>query len=111
MRNGPYAPFRSASTGLAESPSWGYPIDQLRAVANALGRTAAMASALARAGRRIDLTGLDAQVALVCVKALDLPPEQGCVVRMDLVLLLAELDALAGALSLPGWGDRLPPAS
>ena len=103
MRDGPYAPFRSAATGLAEATSWSCPIDQVRAAANALGRTAAMARALARSGRRIDLGGLDAQVGLLCVKALDLPQEQGCAIRTDLVLLLVELDALAGALSLPGW--------
>jgi hypothetical protein len=105
MRDGPYAPFRCSSTGLAETQSWGCPIDRVRAGANALGRTAAMASVLARSGRRIDLTGLDTQIRLLCAKALDLPPEQGCAIRTDLVLLLTELDALAGTLSLPGWQD------
>lgn len=104
MRDAPFAPFRAMCNGLAETPAFpDTPIERARAGAGALRRTAALARALAEAGRPIDLTGLDGQVGLVCARALDLPPDEGCAMRAELRSLLAEVDALADAmhLSLP----------
>ncbi len=101
MSEAPFAPFRVQTKGLAETPAFpDSPLDRVRAGAAALRRTTALARALAEAGRPIDLAGLDGQIGLVCARALDLPPEEGRVMRRDLQALLAEVDALANSLRL-----------
>ncbi|HJS85210.1 MAG TPA: hypothetical protein VJ779_07090 [Acetobacteraceae bacterium] len=101
MSNAPFAPFRVGSKGLAETPAFpDTPLERVRAGIASLRRTASLARTLAGAGRPIDLTGLDGQVGLVCARALDLPPEEGRLVRSDLRALLAEVDALAASLCL-----------
>jgi hypothetical protein len=71
----------------------------VQAYATNLSQTIALARALVAAGRAIDLDGLDAQVGLLCAKALDLPPANGELIRADLTNLLGEVDALTGALT------------
>jgi hypothetical protein len=101
MNDAPFAPFRIESNGLAETPAFpDTPIERARAGAGALRRPAALARALAEAGRPIDLTGLDGQVGLVCARALDLPPDEGRAMRSELQGLLDEIDALAAAMHL-----------
>lgn len=101
MIDAPFAPFRIESNGLAETPAFpDTPIERARAGSDALRRTAALARALAEAGRPIDLAGLDGQIGLVCARALDLPPDDGRAMRIELRGLLAEVDALAAAMHL-----------
>jgi hypothetical protein len=56
--------------------------------------TLRLAAALAQGGRRLDLTGLDRMVGRLCAQALDLPPAEGRMLRLRLIALLGELDAL-----------------
>jgi hypothetical protein len=101
MSDAPFAPFRVHSKGLAETPAFpNTPLERVRAGATCLRRTTALARTLAAAGRPIDLAGLDGQIGLVCARALDLPPEEGRIVRGDLQALLAEVDALTASLRL-----------
>ena len=101
MSDAPFAPFRVHSTRLAETPAFPKtPLERVRAGATCLRRTTALARTLAAAGRPIDLAGLDGQIGLVCARALDLPPEEGRIVRGDLQALLAEVDALTASLRL-----------
>jgi hypothetical protein len=98
-----FAPFRPR--GLAE-PTAGFPApetprEQVGGLAQGLTGTLALARALVESGRRIDLTGLDSQVGLLCARALDLDPAEGRAVRVALIGLRAELDALAASLSRP----------
>jgi hypothetical protein len=97
----PVRPVPGGSKGLAETPAFpDTPIERVRAGVAALRRTASLARALAQAGRPIDLAGLDGQVGLVCARALDLPPEEGRLMRGELQALLSEVDALAASLRL-----------
>ncbi|MDE2006153.1 MAG: hypothetical protein KGI51_06275 [Rhodospirillales bacterium] len=103
-----FAPFRPRPGGFAEPT--GFPVpesprEQACALAGGLTQTLALARALAEAGRRIDLAGLDSQVGLLCARMLDLDPEDGRGARVELIRLRAELDALAAVLSRP------PPAA
>lgn len=59
--------------------------------------TVELASGLRAKGRRIDVTGLDQTVGLLCAKALDLPPGQGRAARPGLIAVLAEIVALDAA--------------
>ncbi|MGC8475935.1 MAG: hypothetical protein ACP5NP_06250 [Acetobacteraceae bacterium] len=100
-----FVPFRSRGHGIAEPPS-SFPVpesprEQVAGLAQGLAGTLALARALAESGRRIDLAGLDSQVGLLCARALDLAPEEGRAVRVALIGLRAELDALAASLSRP----------
>ena len=71
------------------------------ALAEGISATLRIARALIEGHRQVDLAGLDAMVGLLCARALDLPPEQGRALRPRLMLLLAELDGLTGALVPP----------
>lgn len=71
------------------------------ALADGVSATLRIARALIAGHRQVDLGGLDAMVGLLCARALDLPPDQGRALRPRLMLLLAELDALTGALAPP----------
>lgn len=104
MQEPVFVPFRPRP-GLAEPPP-GFPepeppCAQVAGLAAALTGTLALARALAETGQRIDLTGLDSQVGLLCARALDLDPEDGRAARVGLIGLRAELDALAASLSRP----------
>ena len=98
-----FAPFRARgfSEPPAVFPTPETPSEQVAALAQGLTGTLALARALAESGRRIDLTGLDSQVGLLCARALDLDPAEGRAVRVALIGLRAELDALAASLSRP----------
>lgn len=66
-----------------------------------------MARALAASGRRIDVAGLEDPVGLLCAKSLDLPPSQGRQMRIVLVTLLQEVDALSETIrAMPDETDR-----
>ncbi len=74
------------------------PLATVRGCLAQLGRTLAIARNLLQAGKRLDLTGLDADMGFVCARTLDLPPEEGLALRPELIGLRAELDALSAAL-------------
>jgi hypothetical protein len=74
------------------------PIDGARRIAEGVAGTLRMASALAAAGRRVDLAGLEGPIGLLCAKSLDLPPHEGRRMRGALIALLQEVDALAAML-------------
>jgi hypothetical protein len=102
MRTPPHAPFLSLRLGLAEDGCFpDVPGQAVRDFAQSLGGTARLARALAEAGEQIDLAGLATHVGLLCARALDLAPEQGREMRVELITLRGHLDALAHALRLP----------
>lgn len=61
--------------------------------------TVQIARALVETSRRVDLSGLDREMGLLCAQALNLPPEEGRKLRPRLITLLSELDALSIVLS------------
>ena len=71
------------------------------ALADGVSAMLRVARGLIEGHRQIDLAGLDTMVGYLCARALDLPPEQGRVLSPRLMLLLAELDGLTGALAPP----------
>jgi hypothetical protein len=76
-------------------------------LAAAIAGTLRMARALAASGRRIDLAGLETSVGLLCAKSLDLPPEEGRQMRIVLVTILQEIDALAETIrTMPDGSGR-----
>ena len=77
-------------------------LTSLRSFLEDLGNTVAVARTLVQEGHRVDLTGFDVQVGLLCAKALDLPPEEGRLLRPDLVEFLATVDSLSLYLSGAG---------
>ena len=60
--------------------------------------TVNIAAGLASGGRRVDLTGLDRAVGLLCAKALDLSPAEGRAACCLLFSLLNRIDRLSVAL-------------
>lgn len=70
-----------------------------------LENAAAIATTLVRDGHLIDLDGFDAQVGLLCAKALDLPTEQGRLMRPDLLRLRGRLETLDAALKASVLAD------
>lgn len=92
-------PMTTPST--APPPAWPPAHDAavaVTALSHLVRDTLAIATGLAAGGRRVDVTGLDDTVGLLCAKALDLPPEQGRAARAELLALLADLDALGTVL-------------
>jgi hypothetical protein len=75
-----------------------------RARAQSLLATLRLACTPVEAGRAIDLAGLNDQVGRLCATAMDLPPEQGFLLRDDLITLRGAADALHTALR-----DHPPP--
>lgn len=69
-----------------------------QALAEQVQHTVAIARALAGSGRRVDLSGLNETVGLLCAKTLDLPPDQGRLARPQLAAILVELDLLGTTL-------------
>ena len=78
------------------------PLGTVRACLEQLSHTLGIAGGLIRAGRDVDLAGLEAEIGFVCARALDLPSEQGRAVRPMLMGLRAQLDALTAILSMRG---------
>jgi hypothetical protein len=72
---------------------------QLGNMALRLMRTIGIARALVRSGRTLDLRGIEDGIGLLCAQILDLPTRQGRTLLCQLQDLLAEVDALAVALS------------
>ena len=66
-------------------------IDDLR-------KTIALATALTKSGRQVDLAGLEHAVGVLCAKALDLMPQEGRALRPALLDLLQALDTLIAAM-------------
>ncbi len=60
--------------------------------------TLRVARALVAARRCVDLAGLDGMAGSLCAQVLDLPPDQGRAMRLTLLSLQAEADALLAAL-------------
>jgi hypothetical protein len=103
-----FVPFRPPAGEFAEPsgfPQPEAPLEQVMAMATGLTSTLGVARALAESGRRIDLSGLDSQVGLLCARMLNLEPDEGRTARVALIRLRAELDALAAVLARP------PPAA
>ena len=48
--------------------------ERLRALSGHLAATVRLSRAMAESGRRIDLSGLESSIGLLCAQALDLPP-------------------------------------
>jgi hypothetical protein len=76
-------------------------VETAEALAEGVSATLRIVRGLIAGHRQVDLAGLDAMVGLLCARTLDLPPEQGRALRPRLLLLLAELDGLTGALEPP----------
>ncbi|MBV9735116.1 MAG: hypothetical protein JO209_04345 [Acidisphaera sp.] len=84
----------------------------LRAVedlAESISGTVQIARALVETSRRVDLSGLDREMGLLCAQALDLPPIEGRKLRPRLIGLLTELDALSIVLSSAAPEEPDPP--
>ncbi len=63
--------------------------------------TLRIASALASAGRVLDLAGLDVEIGKLCASLLDLPPDHGRALRPRLIGIAVEMDRLAATLVPP----------
>ncbi len=61
-------------------------------------RVMGVARALIANGRRLDLTGIDDGVGILCAQALDLAPGEGLLVVPHLCAVRAQADALCAAL-------------
>lgn len=73
-------------------------VADVASLSKALHDTVNFAAGLAMGGRRIDVTGLDRSVGLLCAKALDLPPAEGRTACALLFSLLTRINALSVAL-------------
>ena len=102
MQDGIVAPFRGSLTGLSETEAFpDVPMERIRSLAASLLGTIEVARTLAKSGRKLDLTGLDTHVGLLCAKALDLSPDEGRAFREQLVGIRRELTSLAEIIGLP----------
>ncbi len=63
-----------------------------------LQKTIAIATALLKSRRKVDLRGLDNAIGVLCAKTLDLMPDEGRMLRPALIELSRALDALIAAL-------------
>lgn len=105
MQNGIVAPFLESSRRASEGDLFGETsLDAGRSLASSLAGTMEVSRALVRSGRRLDLSGLDVLVGLLCAKALDLEPEEGRILRLELISLRATLADLAQLIGLPETG-------
>jgi len=71
------------------------------AAIEAMQGTLAVAAALAGAGRRVDLSGLEEEVGRLCAAALAAPRAAAPALRLRLEALLSDLDRLRAALAPP----------
>lgn len=74
----------------------------VRAAIESMQGTLRVAAALARAGRAVDLAGLDQDAARLCVAVGVLPRADAAPLRPALEALLLDLDRVAAALAPPG---------
>jgi len=75
------------------------PYPPMLAAIQSLQDTITMARALVQAGRQIDLTGLDADAAVLCTAIGLLAPERSHGLRAQLEELVRDVDALSAALN------------
>ncbi len=89
-------------TALNDLQLWPQPahdaVGELAGLSKTLHDTVNLAAGLAAGGRRVDVTGLDRSVGLLCAKALDLPPGESRKACALLFSLLNRIDALGVAL-------------
>ncbi len=71
---------------------------EVASLSKTLHDTVNLAAGLATGGRRVDVTGLDRSVGLLCAKALDLPQGEGRAACALLFSLLNRIDALSVAM-------------
>jgi hypothetical protein len=83
------------------------PTPRLDALATRLSRTLAVARALAGNGRTVDLSGVEDGVGRLCAQCLDLPDDEGHIMRPLLIGVLGELDALSAVLRAASPPPRL----
>jgi hypothetical protein len=86
---------------LASDPAAGRDRAEVEALIEVLATVVQTAGALLSEGHRLDLTGLDSLVGLLCARALDLDPRHGCALGPTLLALRDDLDGLFAALA-PG---------
>lgn len=63
--------------------------------------TLAMARALVRGGRQVDLAGLEEEAAAICAALASSPPAHALPLRPAMLALVAELDALTVTMPEP----------
>ncbi|ONG50634.1 hypothetical protein BKE38_17615 [Pseudoroseomonas deserti] len=73
----------------------------IEAAAESLRSTLTLAQALALAGRQVDMTGLEREVALLCAAAAALPPERRGPARRALIGLRLAVEGLLATLPAP----------
>ena len=73
-------------------------VQRLVGLAARLSHTLALGRALLQGGRRVDLTGIDDGVGVLCAQALDLGHDDALVVVPALREVLAQLELLAASL-------------
>lgn len=77
--------------------------------ADAVATMLRLARGMVAAGRRVNLDGMDQMIGRLCARCLDLPPEEGRILRPRLAELLSEIDALHGVLAGQGEDPVTPP--
>lgn len=65
------------------------------ALAEEVRRVVSVAHAMLASGRPVNLSGLDRSVGLLCAKALDLPPEEGRALAVELASLVESIAVLS----------------
>lgn len=91
----PHLPVADAAQGGADRT----PLGQTLSLAAGVMSTVRLSRALVQARREVDLTGLDSIVGLLCAKALDLPPEEGRALLLELCAVLEEVELLSAAIA------------
>ena len=77
------------------TPGQGFdPQREMMALTEQTVRVVTVAHALIASHRRVDVAGLQQQIGLLCAKALDLPPGQTALARIELQRLASGLGAL-----------------
>ena len=82
------------------------PMDAVRALANELLRLVGAACALVEAGGDIDLANFDNKVGLLCAWMLDLPPDEGRLLRPHLIALSGSVEGLSRAIAARTTSSR-----
>jgi hypothetical protein len=80
----------------------GTPSDEVRAYAEQLTKLVDFTRALVDANRKVDLTGLECEIGLLCAKSLDLPPDEGRRIRPRLLALFGSVEGLSRAFCAHG---------
>ena len=82
------------------------PADDVSAFAEQLSKLVEIAHALVDSNRKVDLTGLESEIGLLCAKSLDLPPDEGRRIRPRLLALFGSVEGLSRAFSAHGLPSR-----